>query len=194
MIKTCFAAMLALLLAGAAHAETATLVKDPKIPDATRQKTVCYYDAGGFMYHYVIEKRLVTPQWCVDSIETPFAPVPARWAVLLKEEREAHENPLTLCYYGLAYGRLEVEPIPSDKSCRWTAGLEYDPPNPSTGTAKLVHEEDATTATNATAKNTTPANSKICFYHLLAATHPARFTHYRIISKYSECPKKILAG
>jgi hypothetical protein len=175
--------MLTLLLAGAAHAETAMLVKNPpaNMPGAGLQKKVCYYDAGGFWYHYVI--GFVTRP-CVDTIETPFAPVPARWAVLLKEEREAHENPLTLCYYGLAYGRLEVERISSQKSCRWTAGLEYDPPNPSTGTAELVHEEDAATATN-----TTPANAKICFYHLPAATHPARFTHYMIISKYSMCPK-----
>lgn len=169
MKRTSIAAILTLLLLGPAHAETAIPVKDPprNLPGTGVQRQVCYYeDANGFTYHYVIEKRLL-PQRCVDSIETPFAPVPPRWAVLLKEEREVHANPLTLCYYGLAHGRLEVERIASRESCRWTAGREYVPPEPSTGTAELVHEEDATTPTSAT-----PASAKICFYHLLAATHP----------------------
>jgi hypothetical protein len=179
MIKTCLAAMLSLLLAGAAYAETAQLMKNPPtMPDAAFQKRVCYFNAGGFIYHYVIDRGLVTRP-CVDSIETPFAPVPSRWAVLIKDEVEAHENPWRLCYYGLAYGRVEVERISPDKSCRWTAGLEYVPPSPSTGTAVLNHEEDAETGTNA----------KLCLYRLTGASHTVRFTHYVIISKYSKCLK-----
>lgn len=178
MIRTCLAAMLALLLAGAAHAETAQLVRNPNILDATSQKKVCYYDAGGFMYHYVIDRRLVTRP-CVDSIETPFAPVPPRWAVLIKDEMETHENPWRLCYYGLAYGGVEVDRIPIRESCGWTGGGRYVPPSPPTGTAAFDHEEDAEAGTNA----------KLCFYHLTGASHPGRFTHYMIISKYSKCPE-----
>ena len=184
MIKTFLAAMFVLLLAGAAHAETAKLIQNPpaNMPGATLQRKVCYYDAGGFMYHYVIDRGLVTRP-CVATIETPFAPVPPRWAVLIKDELEAHDNPWRLCYYGLAYGNLEVERISSRQSCRWTAGREYVPPSPSMGTAELAHEEDAAMG----------ANTNLCFYHLTGASHPARFSHYMVISKYSKCPETFTA-
>jgi hypothetical protein len=180
MIRTSLAAVFALLSLGAAHAETAKQMRNPpaNMPGTTLEKKVCYYeDADGFIYHYVIKLGLV-PQSCAPSIETPFAPLPPGWAVLLKEEVEAHGGPLRLCYYGLAHGRLEVERSRPNMGCTWTAGHEYDPPTPPTGNADFVHEEDAA-----------GTEAKVCFFHLPGARHPARFTHYMTISKYSACPK-----
>lgn len=178
MIRTSLAAVFALLSLGAAQAETAKQMRNPpdNMPGTTLK--VCYYkDTGDFIYHYVIERGLL-PQSCAPSIETPFARLPQGWAVLIKEEAEAHGGPLRLCYYGLARGRVEVERVSSDHGCNWTAGREFSPPVPSEGLANFDHEEDAA-----------GTETKICFFHLPRARHPARFTHYMTISKYSACPK-----
>lgn len=184
MTRAFLTAAIAMLSLGAAHAETAK-PRPGNVPGIDPSKKVCYYEASGFTYHYVIELGLV-PQSCAMSIETPFAPLPQGWAVLLKEEVEPHGGPFRLCYYGLAHGRVEVERVSSSKGCNWTAGREFSPPVPSEGRAQFDHEEDATSVTT---HGTARTNSKICFYHLPAVRHPARFTHYMTISKYSQCPE-----
>jgi hypothetical protein len=175
MIRTSITAILALLLLSTAHAETAKLMRDApaNLPGETRQ--ICYYEAGGFTYHYV--GGLMTR--CAATIETPFAPVPRDEGVLLKDEPEAHQEPRRLCYYGLSGGRLWVERTAPGLECTWTPSRPLGHPIPPTGKAGLLHEEDAATG----------APTKICFYRVGDSSYRERFTHYMIISKYSLCPE-----
>ena len=61
MTRAFLTAAIAMLSLGAAHAETAK-PRPGNVPGIDPSKKVCYYEASGFTYHYVIELGLV-PQW-----------------------------------------------------------------------------------------------------------------------------------
>lgn len=166
------AALVAALLLGPAHAGTANLMHDGEVP-AEQQRLVCYYETDGFMYHYVIDRGYLSRR-CVQSIETPFAPVPQGGAVLIKDDIEMHGDPEKLCYYGLAGGRLLIDTVDRRESCPWTP-TEHAPSYLGTGTAVLAHKDSL-------------ANSTLCFYRSSPSGRP---THYRLISRYSECDQAI---